>query len=123
MNKKRKHQITFRLNDEEQSSLRMKIASSGCNQQEYLRRVALGKEVLNTEGIKTILPEMKRQGNNLNQIAKKLNQGQYVDYNEEFSPTMKEVGATWQSLRQSLRTLQLEMQSTMLQNGKKQKKN
>lgn len=106
MNTKRTHQVTFRLSDDELSSLKKKISSSGCNQQEYLRRAALGKSVTNTDGIKQILPEMKKQGVNLNQIAKKLNERGYVDYDGILSKTLKEVQDVWQSLRQYLVTHQ-----------------
>ena len=106
MNITRPNQVTFRLSDEEISSLKKKISSSGISQQEYLRRAALGKNIINTDGIKEILPEMKRQGVNLNQVAKKLNERGYVDYESTLSSTLKEVQETWQSLKQYLHTHQ-----------------
>ena len=106
MNTKRTHQVTFRLSDDEVTSLKKKISSSGCNQQEYLRRVALGKDITNMDGIKEVLPEMKKQGVNLNQIAKKLNERGYVDYENTLEAALKEVTETWQSLRQYLATHQ-----------------
>lgn len=102
MNTKRTHQVTFRLSDEELALLKDKITSSGINQQEYLRRVALNKKIINMDGLKEIFPEMKRQGVNLNQIAKKLNERQFVDYDQELGSTLKEVKETWQSLRRFL---------------------
>ena len=106
MNIKRPHQVTFRLTDEEISSLKKKISASGITQQEYLRRAALGKNITNTEGLKALLPEMKKQGVNLNQVAKKLNERGYVDYESTLSSTLKEVQETWQSLKQYLHTHQ-----------------
>ena len=106
MNRIRPHQVTFRLSDDELVALKKQISSSGCNQQEYLRKVALGKDITNTEGIKEILPEMKKQGVNLNQIAKRLNERGYVDYDHTLNNTLEEVSSTWQSLRQYLATLQ-----------------
>ena len=106
MNTKRTHQITFRLTDDETKLLKSKISLSGYNQQEYLRRVALEKTITNTDGIKEIIPEMKRQGNNLNQIAKQLNKRAYVDYNGVLKTTLEGVQDAWQSLRQYLRALQ-----------------
>ena len=35
----------------------------------------LEKQIVNTDGIKELLPELKRIGNNLNQIAKRCNEG------------------------------------------------
>ena len=40
--------------------------------------------------------------NNLNQIAKKLNENGYVDYKQELPNTMKEVREVWQLLKQYL---------------------
>ena len=104
MNTKRTHQVTFRLSDEELEKLKKQISSSGCNQQEYLRRVALGKDITNMDGIKEVLPEMKKQGVNLNQISKRLNERGYVDYEKTLETTLKEVQETWQLLRQYLHT-------------------
>ena len=33
------------------------------------------KQIVNTDGIKELIPELKRIGNNLNQIAKRCNEG------------------------------------------------
>ena len=58
--------------------------------------------IVNLDGLKEIYPELKRQGNNLNQIAKKLNENGYVDYKQELPNTMKEVREVWQLLKQYL---------------------
>lgn len=104
MNKKRPHQVTFRLSDEELEILKEKISSSGKNQQEYLRRAALSQNITNMDELKELIPEMKRQGNNLNQVAKKLNERGYVDYDKTLDTTLKGVRETWQSLKQYLVT-------------------
>ena len=59
-------------------------------------------KIVNLDGLKEIYPELKRQGNNLNQIAKKLNENGYVDYRQELPNTMKEVREVWQLLKQYL---------------------
>lgn len=100
--RKRKVQLNVRLTEEEAERLRKKVEQSGLTQREYILKCILGKEVRNTDGIKEVLPELKRQGNNLNQIAKKLNEQGYVDYRQELPNTMKEVREVWQSLKQFL---------------------
>lgn len=102
VNTKRKKQITFRLSDTETAILYRKIQESGLNQQEYLRKAALEKEIVNLKPIREILPEMKKQGNNLNQIAKALNYRQFVDYDRELNRTLQEVRSAWQLLKQYL---------------------
>lgn len=106
MNKNRPHQVTFRLSDEELEQLKANIEKSGLRQQEYLRRAALSVEVLNTDDLKEVWPELKRQGNNLNQIAKQLNSRQYVDFKNSLEPALKEWKEVWQLLRQYLHTHQ-----------------
>lgn len=99
-NRTRPHQIKFRLSDDELAKLKQNITDSGMSQQEYLRLAALDKKILNTDGLKEILPEMKKQGVNLNQLTKRLNERQYVDYDGDLKKVLGEVKDTWQSLRQ-----------------------
>ena len=49
-----------------------------------------------TDGIKEIVPELKRQGANLNQIAKRLNERGYIDYKKELPTVLDEVKMVWQ---------------------------
>ena len=70
MNKTRPKQLSFRVSEEEYQQLQEKISESGKNQQEYILSCVLEKQIVNTDGIKELLPELKRIGNNLNQIAK-----------------------------------------------------
>lgn len=106
MNTKMTNQITFRASDNDKEVIKNKIAESGLNQQNYLLRCALGKEITNTDGIKAIYPELKRQGVNLNQVTKKLNENRYVDYNNDLKHVLNEVEQTWQLLKLYLHGLQ-----------------
>lgn len=104
MNTKRKNQITFRLSDAELAIFKGKLLDAGCTQQEYLCKTALEKNITNTAELKELIPEMKHQGVNLNQIAKRLNERGYVDYDKHLTTTLKEVQETWLLLRQYLLT-------------------
>ena len=75
MNKTRPKQLSFRVSEEEYQQLQEKISESGKNQQEYILSCVLEKQIVNTDGIKELIPELKRIGNNLNQIAKRCNEG------------------------------------------------
>ena len=75
MNKTRPKQLSFRVNEEEYQQLQEKVLQSGKNQQEYVLSCVLEKQIVNTDGIKELIPELKRIGNNLNQIAKRCNEG------------------------------------------------
>ena len=52
------------------------------------------------------MPELKRQGANLNQLVKKLNERGFIDYKKELPETLGEVRAIWQLLRQYLQKLE-----------------
>ena len=104
MNKKRQKQIIFRLSESEAEKLKKNIERSGRNQQEYLVACALQKKITNTDGIKMLLPELKRIGSNLNQITKVLNAtGQYEP--QLMTENQKELNDLWQQLRQQIARL------------------
>lgn len=102
MNRTRPKQIVIRVSEEELVQIKKKVEQSGKSQQQYIIEALTQKQVINTDGIKEIYPELKRQGNNLNQIAKKLNENGYVDYKHELPDTMKEVREVWRLLKQYL---------------------
>ena len=85
----------------EAEQLRKKVEQSGMSQQEYILSCVLNKPITNTDGIKELIPELKRVGNNLNQIAHALNGGRYYQYNL-ITDNQKELDKVWQSLKQFL---------------------
>lgn len=105
-NKSRPKQLSFRVNEKEWELLQQKISESGKTQQDFILSCVLGKEITNTDGIKEIVPELKRQGANLNQLVKKLNERGFIDYKKELPETLGEVRAVWQLLRQYLQKLE-----------------
>lgn len=87
--------LTFRLNPEEKKLIETKALSSYRLVSMYLRDCALDKEIIVIDGVKDMATELRRIGNNLNQITKAVNSGVYaVDLTE----TKKEVQKVWQSL-------------------------
>ena len=100
--RKRNVQINIRISEAEAEQLRKKVEQSGKSQQQYIIEALTQSNIVNLDGLKEIYPELKRQGNNLNQIAKKLNENGYVDYKQELPNIMKEVREVWQLLKQYL---------------------
>ena len=92
-NKSRPKQLSFRVSEEEWELLHQKIAESGMNQQQYILSCVFGKAIINTDGIKAVVPELKQQGANLNQIGQKL------------SVTLNDLSSVWQSLGAALQTV------------------
>lgn len=105
-NKSRPKQLSFRVSEEEWELLQQKISESGMNQQRYILSCGLGKKVVNTDGIIAIMPELRRQGVNLNQIAQRLNERGYIDYKKELSTVLNEVNNVWQLLKPYLPELE-----------------
>ena len=85
MNRTRPKQIVIRVSEEELDQIKKKVEQSGKSQQQYI-----------------IEALTQKQGNNLNQIARKLQERGYIDYKQELPNTMKEVREVWQLLRQYL---------------------
>ena len=66
------------------------------------KRQVLEKQIVNTDGIKELIPELKRIGNNLNQIAKRCNEGGMLPSEAEVRKHGEELNKVWQSLRRYL---------------------
>lgn len=101
-NKSRPKQLSFRVSEEEYQQLQEKISESGKNQQEYILSCVLEKQIVNTDGIKELIPELKRIGNNLNQIAKRCNEGGVLPSEAEVREQGEELKQVWQLLRRYL---------------------
>ena len=102
MNKTRPKQLSFRVNEEEYQKLQERVQESGKNQQEYILSCVLDKKIVNTDGIKEFIPELKRIGNNLNQIAKRCNEGGVLPSEAEVREQGEELKQVWQLLRRYL---------------------
>ena len=75
MNKSRPNKITFRLSDVELKSFKQRVKKSGFNNQQFLAKVIFQKPVIEKETFEVLLLELKKQGVNLNQIARSCNSG------------------------------------------------
>lgn len=100
-NRTKAKQIAFRMTDKEYEKLMQLVARSGKTQQEFLTTAILNTTVTNLDGLKEVVPEMKRLGNNLNQIAKKLNEGAGATITKsQWAELVEGYGEVWQQLKQ-----------------------
>ena len=99
MNKKRQNTAAFRLSDSERQVLQDRIKNSGMTSQEFLLRSALQKPIMNVDVFEALLIELRRQGNNLNQIAKACNSGKQMDAAESARAAARKIERTVQALR------------------------
>lgn len=97
MNTKRQKSVAFRLSESEFSQLQERIKNSGMTSQEFLLRSALDKPILEKSVYQELLLEFRRQGVNLNQIARACNVGNFDIPGIE--KLIKELEEKWQSLK------------------------
>lgn len=101
MARKKSVQFLIRTDEHDAQTLRQKITSSGLSQQDYLLKAALEANITDPTPIRELLTEYKRQGNNLNQIARAMN-----SMSQELLPLinalMEERDLVWQLLKQSI---------------------
>ena len=104
----RSHQVSFRLNDKEYALLQRKLAASGLSLTEFfIETISKGKVIVINDFI-PLLSELKRQGVNLNQLTRRINQ---------FSPmTEQEIITTLQQC-QNTYLYSNEIHSKVLQNA------
>ena len=100
----REIEYKFRLNKSEADYLNGKIEKAGCRtRREFFLQLARNGKLIN---VNKMLPELVRQGTNLNQIAKKINTCPEALVTEELQKqlenTLKEVESIWQLLSQQL---------------------
>ncbi len=97
MKRTRSHQVSFRLSDKEYALLQRKFAASGMSLTEFfIETISKGKVIVINDFI-PLLSELKRQGVNLNQLTRRINQ---------FSPTTEqEIMNTLQQCQNTYRRL------------------
>ena len=79
--RKRNRTLTIRVTDDEWFAIMEQVAKAGMTVTDYLVTAAVTKEIHVAEDTKPLISELKRIGNNLNQIAVKVNAGAFSSYN------------------------------------------
>lgn len=99
INRKRPKQIVIRATEEEFEKIKERVEKSGLKQNEFLLKSATGKEIIVIEGLKEITLELKRIGNNLNQVTRAIHEGR-ANCSAEVKAMNGGLERIWQSLRQ-----------------------
>lgn len=98
MNRSRPKQILIRVSELELNDIKLKVTKSKINQNEYIIRCLLDKEIVVIDGLREQTIELKRIGNNLNQLTRAVNEGR-ANCGEELQDINKEMKEVWQLLR------------------------
>lgn len=78
----RNKQIILRSTEKEYELIQKKVEKSKLKQNDFLLKSALQKDIIVIDGLKELLLELIREGKNLNQISKALNQNENLKQNE-----------------------------------------
>ena len=105
-NRKRNQTLTVRLTAAEKDAITRNAAKASMSLTDYIVASSLLTEIHVAEDTRPLLTELKRIGNNLNQISMKINAGAFQSYNfQEVSDMQRDIyeelyrinrGAPWQ---------------------------
>lgn len=96
--RKRNKQIVIRLTDEEYKALKTLVERSKIKQNDFIIANMFNKPINVIDGLENILVELKRIGNNLNQLTREVHQGR-INCSDELNVMSKEVHNIWQLLK------------------------
>ena len=88
--------FNFRVNEKEYNKIKSKIEKSELNTSEYLLKTAMDKDIIVIDGLEEIIKQLRKIGNNINQLTKLSNQGRIINVNLE--DVKKEMKSIWQLL-------------------------
>ena len=74
-NRKRSETLTIRLTKSEKAAIAAKAKRAGMNLTEYIAALSRDSQIVAPPDLSPVLVQLKRIGNNLNQIAAKVNAG------------------------------------------------
>ena len=95
-------QIKFYADEKEFQQIKKQIEKSKLSQQDYLLKCALDKNIIVIEDMKILIGELKRIGNNLNQLTKVFNSEKILD-TEELSKMNMELSEVWKEVVKTLK--------------------
>ena len=93
--------LSCRVTPEQREIIEEKAYSSYMTPSMYLRDCALDKKIVVIKGVEELASELRKIGNNLNQLTRAVNSG-YV-YEVDLRETREELKRIWQSLNSLIR--------------------
>ena len=104
MQKKKTEIITARMTPVDKKAIHQRARAAGMTVTDYLTTCALGKEIVQVEGLASLLSELKAQGHNLNQLTTLANMGRLTvlrgeDLVQEYARLCNTLGALIREVR------------------------
>ncbi|CUU51206.1 plasmid mobilization protein [Clostridium beijerinckii] len=95
-------QIKFWADEKEFEQIKKKVEKSKLSQQDYLLKCALNKKIIIIDDIKELVKELKRIGNNLNQLTRSIHTGDLPNI-REVEKMNKDLEIVWNEVIRALR--------------------
>jgi len=105
MSRKRNNSLGIWLTQEELEDLKTKISKTNLNQNAYIRKCILEKNITVIPGIRDLIIEIKRIGNNLNQITRLANEGSLTILGDNVKNIKDDLKSVWEKLAETLRKI------------------
>ena len=86
------------LDDKEYIAYRDKRSKTYYSQSEYIRKCVLDKRITVIPGVRDLVVDLKRIGNNLNQLTYRVNTGEVTVLGDNLKEIKDDLTATWDSL-------------------------
>jgi hypothetical protein len=88
--------LNLRVSEYENNIIKRKAEKANASISSYIRSAALGKEIINIDGLREMLPELNRIGNNLNQTTILLRQNKitnphFLEMKSEFTRLITDI--------------------------------
>ena len=88
----------------EKHYIKTKAKKAHMTESEFVRMAAMGKEVTVIEGVNELLTELRRQGNNLNQLTRKVHETGRV-YDADLEDISQRQEQLWEGVKEILTQL------------------
>ena len=105
MSRKRKYSIGIWLDEKELIQLKDRISKTNLNQSSFIRKSILDKNITVIPGIRDLVIEIKRIGNNLNQITRSVNSGTLTVLGDDFKVIKEDLKTVWDKLAAALKKI------------------
>ena len=105
MSRKRKNFVAFWLSEKELIQLKDKISKTNLTRSDYLRKCSLDKNITVVPGIRDLVIEIKRIGNNLNQLTRAVNRGTLTVLGDDFKVIKEDLKVVWDRLAAVLKKI------------------
>lgn len=84
-------------------TFRDKKSKTYYNQSDYIRKCVLDKKITVIPGVRELIVDLKRIGNNLNQLTYSVNAGKVTVLGNDLKEINDDLATTWESLSKVIR--------------------